>query len=365
MQEYVIDRVQQYKSDVAFKTLVDGVNDNLYVIPPYQRKFRWKEEQAMELVRSLIKGYPIPPIYAYRNKNGQLEILDGQQRVMSLFFYYIGKFIDTHKISSADMRKIGNSKESFSEVLEKMYPLVPMVTILNPDGDKLEQIDISYKKLDVELKRKLDYTTLTIIELRWENIENRATDLQAIFKNLNSQGTLLSEQEVRNGIYDGAFYDMLRDVNLNNGKWRSIRGREDGKENDMEFLLRLCTLRRYVEYQNGEFIISEHRTSYAAWMDKFSEETLEMGEEEIETYRCSLEQFFNRFHITKTIGDRRALLESIYVVCEKGKLDIDITEEMIEKILKSKEYKDTSRQGTVKKSNMIERWKGVYDVISK
>ena len=91
MQTIQLGTVQQYKSDVAFKTLVEGVNDNLYFIPKYQRKFRWKKEQVQELARSLVKGYPIPPIYAYRNTDGQLEILDGQQRVMSLFFYYIGK----------------------------------------------------------------------------------------------------------------------------------------------------------------------------------------------------------------------------------------------------------------------------------
>lgn len=97
MERFYAGTVQQYKADVAFKTLVEGVNENLYFIPKYQRKFRWKKEQVQELARSLVKGYPIPPIYAYRNSDGQLEILDGQQRVMSLYFYYIGKFIDTQK----------------------------------------------------------------------------------------------------------------------------------------------------------------------------------------------------------------------------------------------------------------------------
>ena len=36
--------VQQYKSDVAFKTLVEGVDENLYVVPDFQRVYKWKKE---------------------------------------------------------------------------------------------------------------------------------------------------------------------------------------------------------------------------------------------------------------------------------------------------------------------------------
>ena len=62
--------VQQYKTDMGFKALVEGVHDNMYVIPEYQRKFRWKKSQVEELAASLIRGLPIPPIYAYRKRTG-------------------------------------------------------------------------------------------------------------------------------------------------------------------------------------------------------------------------------------------------------------------------------------------------------
>lgn len=84
--------IQQYKTDMGFKALAEGVHDNLFVIPEYQRKYRWTKQQVEELATSLLRDLPIPPIYAFRNENGQLEILDGQQRVMSLYFYYIGRF---------------------------------------------------------------------------------------------------------------------------------------------------------------------------------------------------------------------------------------------------------------------------------
>ena len=84
--------IQQYKTDVGFRTLMESVNENLYIIPKYQRKYRWTKEQVISLAESLIYGLPIPPIYTCRNTENQLEILDGQQRIMSLFFYYIGSY---------------------------------------------------------------------------------------------------------------------------------------------------------------------------------------------------------------------------------------------------------------------------------
>ncbi|RHQ88727.1 DUF262 domain-containing protein [Clostridium sp. AF21-20LB] len=69
----------------------------MYIIPKYQRKYRWNREQVVSLVESLLRGLPIPPIYTCRNANNQLEILDGQQRVMSLFFLLYRVFFKQKK----------------------------------------------------------------------------------------------------------------------------------------------------------------------------------------------------------------------------------------------------------------------------
>lgn len=112
--------VQQYKTDMGFKALVEGVHDNMYVIPEYQRKYRWSKTQVEELAASLIRDLPIPPIYTYRNDKGQLEILDGQQRVMSLYFYYIGKFFKNKKRGVFDYQEIDvNTTGNFVQALEK------------------------------------------------------------------------------------------------------------------------------------------------------------------------------------------------------------------------------------------------------
>ena len=115
--------IQQYKTDVGFRTLVESVNENLYIIPKYQRKYRWTKDQVDSLVESLIYGLPIPPIYTCRNSENQLEILDGQQRIMSLFFYYIGYYLLVSK-------KFALLKKPVNPSRFRTHPAVPELSAL-------------------------------------------------------------------------------------------------------------------------------------------------------------------------------------------------------------------------------------------
>ena len=89
--QYANAAIRTYTSDVSFKTMMNGVEDGIYEIPKFQRFYKWDTYKAEELAASLVRGMPIPPIYVYRNDEGVLRILDGQQRVISLFLYFKGK----------------------------------------------------------------------------------------------------------------------------------------------------------------------------------------------------------------------------------------------------------------------------------
>ena len=145
--------IQQYKSDVGFRTLVDSVNDNMYVIPKYQRKYRWNKERVEGLVESLLRGLPIPPIYTCRNKDNQLEILDGQQRVMSLFFYYIGYFLNPRKSGAVDFSKLDVGDMSFKEALLKQFE--PEELHVHLTGENQEKINVDYAALPIEVRRNV------------------------------------------------------------------------------------------------------------------------------------------------------------------------------------------------------------------
>lgn len=358
--------IQQYKSDVGFRTLVDSVNDNMYVIPKYQRKYRWSREKVVGLVESLLRGLPIPPIYTCRNKENQLEILDGQQRVMSLFFYYIGYFLNARENSAINFSELEIGDLSFKEALMNQFKLEKLHIEL--EGDSGAKINVDYHDLPVEVKRRVDYTTITVIEIKIDQGINKEEVLRTTFANLNKGGVLLSEQEQRNGVYNCEFYDMLQDFNRKNDKWRKIWGRENSKEKDLEMLLRFCALKKYVTVEKGKkqnFVINGYNSSYTKMLDRFSEESMSFTKDEIKNYRDSLNKFVEQFAFDTKFSSKVALLESLFVIYEKKNMHNIITKEICDEILNYKKYKENSRQGTVDMKKMNGRWQAVYEILSR
>lgn len=356
--------IQQYKTDVGFRTLVESVNENLYIIPKYQRKYRWSKAQVVSLTESLICGLPIPPIYTCRNEQNQLEILDGQQRIMSLFFYYIGYYLNKKKNSSIDFSELDAEGYSFKEALMEQFALEELH--IQSESRHGEVINLDYAALPLEAKRRIDYTPITIIEIKVDDQKQRASILRQIFANLNKGGSGLSAQEQRNGIYSCAFYDMLHNFNKCDSVWRKLWGRRDAGERDMETLLRFCALKKYVDIKEGEsdfdFVIEGYNGSYEKLLDRFSEETMEFDEEQIAEYKHSLTSFFSLFTLSTKQISKAALLDSFYVVYEKLGVCKAITQNVMMNVLENPKYIANARQGTVKMKSMNERWKTVYEI---
>ncbi len=359
--------IQQYKTDVGFRTLVEGVNENLYIIPKYQRKYRWSKEQVISLVESLIRDLPIPPIYTCRNRENQLEILDGQQRILSLFFYYIGYYLDRKKNNSVDFSEIQIENCTFKEALIDQLSLEELHIELTNEDEK--EFNVDYAALPMEMKRRIDYTSITVIEIKIDAEEQRTKILRKIFENLNAKGSHLTQQELRNGIYVCDFYNMLQEYNRHDDKWRKIWGKEDAAERDMETLLRFCALKKYVRIEktdsiNFNFIIENYHSSYTKLLDHFSEDAMKFDKIQIEEYKNSLSCFFDLFEVNVTQSSKAALLESFYIVYEKLGIHKPVTSVIYNKILKDSRYISHARQGTVKMKSMNERWKTVYEIWS-
>lgn len=356
--------IQQYKTDMGFKALVEGVHENLFVIPEYQRRYRWEKHQVEELASSLIRDLPIPSIYTFRNEEGQLEILDGQQRVMSLYFYFIGKFFKNTKKAGFDYRDLDvEHSKNFEEALEmKYHNIVPTQFFMRLDN---QEYDISYATLPMALKRKIDYRTISIIEIKIAETEKRDVTLHKIFTNLNNGGKQLSNQELRNGIYPCLFSRMINTMNRTNKKWRELYGRVDEKCQDMELLYRFAAMKKYVEYDGKNFKISDYHNSIKKLIDHFAEETFEFSKEEVEEYRITLEHYISLLDMSKAYFKKKTLLEGLFVVWEKTDMgDCILTDELCEKILTDNIIAETQKGGTVSLSNTNKRWKRIYEILS-
>lgn len=132
---------------------VVGFGGKLNIRPAFQREFIYKDKQRNEVIRTITKHFPLNVMYWVKGNNGQYELLDGQQRTISICQYVQGDFSIDHL--------------SFSNLT------------------------------DAEKKQILDYKLMIYI---CEGTDREKLDW---FKIINIAGEQLTAQELRNAIYAG------------------------------------------------------------------------------------------------------------------------------------------------------------------
>jgi len=364
--------VTQYKADLAFKTLIDGFDQLLYVIPKYQRKYIWSKEQVENLAISLIRGLPIPPIYVYRSGKNQLEILDGQQRILSLFLYYKGKYIKNSTNTQVELQRLmsddrlNRDEITFEKLLEDQYPLKDVTYELKYREDDTEKvINIRYDELPKEIRRTVDFTTISVIEIKVDDKNQKNRILYKVFENLNSGGTELKNQELRNGVYQSKFYDMLHEINNNNEKWRKIYGEKHKHSRDVELLLRFAALQYYFKLEDGSIKLYNYENSYPKFLNDFSDEAIHFDKDTVDIYKENIENFINKIEVGG--GDRTAnlLLESLYLASIYVNGEYKIGNDFCQTIENDKSYVGFISSSSSSKSKVQGRLKYVYNELSK
>lgn len=82
---------------------VTGYGGNLNIRPKYQRNFVYNPEQQAEVIRTVMKNFPLNVMYWVDNGGGNFEVLDGQQRTISICNYIKGDFdVDNKFFHSLD-----------------------------------------------------------------------------------------------------------------------------------------------------------------------------------------------------------------------------------------------------------------------
>ena len=170
-------------------------DEELDIHPRFQRLFRWQSYQKTRFIESILLNIPIPPIFVSQNEEGVWDVIDGVQR-LSTIFQFVGKLKDQD----------GNTVDKL--VLEGTKAL-PELEGLYWESDSLET---SLPK-DV----KLDFKRARIVI----NIVKKESDTSAkyeLFQRLNTGGSSLSDQEVRNCLMimsNPSLYDFVERLSLN------------------------------------------------------------------------------------------------------------------------------------------------------
>lgn len=132
---------------------VVGYDGKLNIRPKYQREFIYNDKQQQEVIRTVLKNFPLNVMYWCINKDGTYELLDGQQRTLSICEYISGNF----SVDGKYFYTLQDNQQN--DILD--YPLMIYIC----EGDNSEKLD-------------------------W-------------FEVINVQGEKLTPQELRNAIYTG------------------------------------------------------------------------------------------------------------------------------------------------------------------
>lgn len=73
-------------NDFNISTIFSLVDNGVIKLPPFQRNYVWDEKRASKLIESIILGLPIPQVFLYEQGKNSFYIIDGQQRLLSIYF---------------------------------------------------------------------------------------------------------------------------------------------------------------------------------------------------------------------------------------------------------------------------------------
>lgn len=176
--------------DMSIGELVSIYKDGELIIDPeYQRYFRWEEEQKTRFIESIMLGIPIPSIFVFQQKSSRWELVDGLQRV-STILEFMGVLRD------AD----GNKKPALELEGTKMLPAFDGITY---DADEPERAFTEAQKIDFRRAR-------VRLEILMKESDPKAK--YELFMRLNTGGSALSEQEVRNCVINQLNKDLQRRI---------------------------------------------------------------------------------------------------------------------------------------------------------
>ncbi len=87
-------KIVSYPADFTLRVLYEKWRDEELIVPKFQRKFVWTASQASRLIESFLMGLPVPEIFLYNEPSQKQIIIDGHQRLKSVFSFFDGVLPD-------------------------------------------------------------------------------------------------------------------------------------------------------------------------------------------------------------------------------------------------------------------------------
>lgn len=211
-------------SSIAITDISRSMERQRFLIrPPYQRKEVINKKKSSSIIESILLGIKIPPFFVFKREDGIREVLDGQQRLLSILGFIGSPYL--------------NEKGEKSYSNKNGYALYLKNSILsNLNGDKYEDLSLEYKE------RILNFD-LWIIEI--DKKYNKNFEPIDLFVRLNDKPYPIKEDtfEMWNSYISRDIIDSIKSVHANQQNWFYFRKNNSRMEDE-----NIYTALAYLQY---------------------------------------------------------------------------------------------------------------------
>lgn len=207
--------ITSFGTDLSFRELISMYEEGDLEKPELQRHYVWDKKEASRFIDSILLGLPVPSIFLAKTEDDKRLIVDGYQRVMTVYDYV------KRGVFGGDGKSFELSK---SEVINERWR------------------GKTFKELSDAEQRKIRNTPIHAIVFEQKEPKDDDSGMYQIFERINTSGRSLKPQEIRNCVNHGEFNQLLMSLNENQA-WRLLYSPNnlniDSRMADVELILRL------------------------------------------------------------------------------------------------------------------------------
>ena len=289
----------------------------LIISPEFQRLYRWDINKKTKFLESIILGIPIPPIFVAEDNNGCWELVDGLQRLSTIFSFF--------GILNSQEKDINNWEMASGDLLDSL------------DGYSASTLPMRYI---LNIKRSV----CRIEIIKWDSKWDMRYEL---FSRLNTGGEILTDQEIRNSIFRSGlrnFYSFI-DKAINEANFKSITKLTQKQKLelfDQELIVRYVSL--VDSWEQVDLPISTYATEY---MRKMLVEKRDINP-------LTISRFYDVIDVLKILGKDTFRIKSTFSPSAYDAIMVATThfltyfqkhpeqiKEAVEKVKSSSEFKET------------------------
>lgn len=345
-------------NDFNVLTIQSFIESGAVKIPGFQRNYVWDIKRASKLIESLILGLPVPQVFLYEESRNRFLVIDGQQRLMSIYYFIKQRF--PRKDKRVALRRIFDSEGRIpDEVLHDDSYFTPFRLSLPELPERKNRFkSLNYSTLG-DYKQQFELRPVRNVIVKQNKPPDDDSCVFEMFNRLNTGGINLRPQEIRVSLYHSPFFDMLHRINGLPGWRRLLKDEEpDVHMKDIEILLRGFAM-----------LAGDYKPSMTRFLNRFSRRSQGNAPELNDYFEALFKSFVDccksvapdGFYSARTKRFSIALYEAVFAaacegpLAERALVTTEIPNDALRRLDQDPEFVEASEKASADKSNVDKR----------